>query len=325
MKKLALLGGAHIHTPGFIGEVKNRSWAWTGVWDHDAERAIRRSEAIDAPVMSESELLASGADGIVICSETNLHRRLIEAAISAGKPIFAEKPMGMNGGDSAAIAKLLNDSGLPFSTGYFRRGDGRVRKLRRLVQEGAFGTVTRARFSNCHSGALGGWFDAEWRWMADLERSGVGAFGDLGTHVLDLMIWMFGEPAKAAASLQPGTNRYPGCEEYGEALFEWESGMLATLAAGWNDVADPCAIQIAGTQGHAVIFQNDLYLKIGDGGLEKAEGDAGAPAGFPGWLDFIEKGEGELVTPDEALARDRTMSAAYASASQGDWHPVLAF
>jgi predicted dehydrogenase len=323
MKRLALVGGGHIHTPGFINNVRDRQWGWTGVWDHDADRANRRAEATGSPAMALDALLKTEMDAIVICSETRLHRELVAACVEAKKPLFVEKPMGMNGADSAEIARIINAAGVPFSTGYFRRGEGQVRKLRRLVQEGAFGTVTRARFSNCHSGALGGWFDTEWRWMADLSEAGVGAFGDLGTHVLDLMIWMFGEPQSAVGALKPGTNRYPGCEEYGEAMFQYESGLVTTLAAGWNDVADPCPIQIMGTGGHAVIFQGGLYVKIGNSGLDKVDGDDGAPAGFQGFLDFLETGQGELVTPNEALARDRTMSAVYASASQGDWHPVL--
>ncbi|MCG9895494.1 MAG: Gfo/Idh/MocA family oxidoreductase, partial [Fimbriimonadaceae bacterium] len=262
-------------------------------------------------------------DGIVICSTTAEHRDLVARCVGAGKPIFVEKPMGMNGDDSAAIAGLLTEAGVPFSTGYFRRGDGQVRKLRRLVQEGAFGTVTRARFSNCHSGALGGWFDSEWRWMADLSRAGVGAFGDLGTHVLDLALWMFGSPDRAVGSLQAGTNRYPGCEEYGEAIFAYDSGLLVTLAAGWNDVADPCPIQLMATGGHALICNGSLMVKIGDGPLEEVEGDEGAPAGFSGFVDYVVTGEGELVLPTEALARDRAMSAVYRSNESGRWESVV--
>lgn len=322
MSAFILVGGGHIHAPGFIEEVKKRGHRWAGVWDHDADRAARRSEKMDCPAMELGDLLASNFDAIVICSETRLHRELVEKIAPLGKPLFVEKPMGMNAADSAAIASLIKQAGVPFSTGYFRRGDANTRALRELIQSGQLGTVTRARFSNCHSGALGGWFDTEWRWMADLNEAGVGAFGDLGTHVLDLLLWFFGEPERVVGTLKPGANRYPGCEEYGEALLEYGDGMVATLAAGWNDVADPAPIQIMGTKGHAIIFQGKLYVKAGDSGLEVREAGESVAAGFPGFITYVEGGEAELVSPDEALARDRSMDAIYRSNSAGTWQPV---
>jgi len=79
--------------------------------------------------------------------------------------------------------------------------------LKQQVADGAFGTITRIRGCNAHSGALGGWFDADYRWMADLKQSGIGGFGDLGTHSLDLMLWLMQQPVdRVTATTSPGTD-----------------------------------------------------------------------------------------------------------------------
>src|SRR3954464_6348682 len=92
--------------------------------------------------------------------------------------------------------------------------------LREHVNKGSFGKITRLRFSNCHSGALGGWFDTEWRWMADVKQAGVGGFGDLGTHGLDILMWWLNESGvdNCTAAIANGTARYPSCDELGESI-----------------------------------------------------------------------------------------------------------
>ena len=91
------------------------------------------------------------------------------------------------------MAEAIEKANLLFTTGYFMRADAKHIFLKQQVAEGNFGKITRARGSNCHSGSLGGWFDTEWRWMADVKQAGVGGFGDLGTHGLDILMWWMGD------------------------------------------------------------------------------------------------------------------------------------
>lgn len=330
MKNLVLLGGAHIHAPGFIGTVQKRSdVAFTHVWDPDPACAARRAEQSGAKVVDSLEdAVGVAADAFVVCSETVWHSEIVPMAVPCGKPLFVEKPLGMATRDGNEMADLIEKSGCAFSTGYFMRGDSKVRQLRRWVQDGALGKITRVRASNCHSGALGGWFDTEWRWMADLDQAGVGAFGDLGTHALDLLIWLFGPIESVAALLDVGTARYPDCDETGEALMRFESGVIGTLAAAWDDVDNPVPFMVSGTEGHAAIVGGQLIVK--SEGIPGADGKTpmaglvpGAAAGFDGFLDFLVGKEGaELVDVREAAYRCQVMDAIYQAARAGAWKRV---
>src|SRR4029450_11687352 len=100
--------------------------------------------------------------------------------------------------------------------------------LREQVVVGALGNITRASAWNCHNGSLGGWVDDKpsdpansWRWMADVSQAGIGGFGDLGTHSLDILMWILGEVESVCADIRVVTGRYgPKTDESGQALMK---------------------------------------------------------------------------------------------------------
>jgi predicted dehydrogenase len=322
---LALVGGAHIHTPGFINAIKKRGDAIRvkSVWDHDLERAKKRAAALNATVVEDFNEIYKDAEvsAVIICSETDLHEKLIGPAAMAKKHIFAEKPLGLGAKDSAAMADAIEKAGVMFQTGYFMRGQPAHQFIKQAIEAKHFGKITRARGSNCHGGAINGWFDTEWRWMADPKRSGVGGFGDLGTHMLDLLMWWLGDVATCTATLDKGTARYGDCDELGEGLIRFNSGVIATLAASWDDIANPVSVQIAGTEGHAAIVNGKVHFesKHVQGSdikkpLEKLP-DA-VPAGFEAFLDAVTGKKVDLVPVREAAARVAVMEAMYQAAQQ---------
>lgn len=338
MIHLALVGGAHIHTPGFIKTLGERhDVKVTAVWDHDANRARVRSAALPgSSVVDDVRRIWDDRTirGAVICSETNRHEELVLAGAAAGKHLFVEKPLGMGAADSERMADAIEKAGVIFQTGYFRRGDRIARFVRQLVRDGAFGTITRARHSNCHSGSLGGWFDDKpdnpadsWRWMADPAVAGCGAFGDLGTHVLDILMWILGDVASCTASIRSVTGRYGDCDESGEGMLQFTSGVVGTFAAGWVDVADPIGLMIAGTRGHAVVAHHKLYLR--SDAIEGADGktpydwDKLPPALPHAFVLFLDAVAGhpdvELVTAREAARRSAVMEALYEAARTRTW------
>src|SRR5712671_6578931 len=65
----------------------------------------------------------------------------------------------------------------------------------------------------------------------------------------------------ATATVAPGTARYENCDELGEGLMVFASGAIGTLAASWDDVANPVTLEISGTEGHATIVNDKLYFQ----------------------------------------------------------------
>lgn len=335
MISLALAGTAHIHTPNFADRLAKQDRVRVGaVWDPDPARAKAYADRFGARVASTPAELWSDASlaAAVVCAQTDLHLDLVRDAAAAGKHLFVEKPLGMGAADAAAMARAIRDAGVLFQTGYFRRGQKAYRALKQLVDRGAFGQVTRVRETNMHEGALGGWFDTEWRWMADPKRSGVGGFGDLGFHSLDIVIWLFGGVERAAALVGPGTGRY-GCDETGEALLRLANGAHATLGAGWVDHGNPVECQVSGTKAHAYLSGGTLFLNApeitGEKGFVPHDGGlSDLPHAFDLFLDALCGGSRDgLIPVGQAAYGCAVMEALYRAAAEGRWveidQPVL--
>jgi predicted dehydrogenase len=228
------------------------------------------------------------------------------------------------------MAAAIERAGVLFQTGYFMRGSPIHLFLREQIANGSFGKITRIRHTNCHSGSLGGWFDTEWRWMADPKQAGVGAFGDLGTHSLDILMWLMGDIARVSASIKVITGRYGDCDETGEALIEFADGVIGTLAAGWVDVQHPVSLILSGTEGHAYVAEGKLYFKSSHvAGADGLTPWTDLPTEWPHAFElFLDAAGGKtgvpLVTPREAAARSAVMEAMYAAAHGGVWAAVPA-
>src|ERR687894_18298 len=92
--QVALVGGAHIHTPNFVKRLQARDDVKVAaVWDHDAGRARRYADTfgvepsdLDA-IWGNDEIAAA-----IVCAETERHEDLVLAATAARKHLFVEKP-----------------------------------------------------------------------------------------------------------------------------------------------------------------------------------------------------------------------------------------
>lgn len=328
MKQLALVGCAHIHTPGFVKRLQAREDVQiTAIWDHEFARAEQWATETGAPTVNDTQTIwhDDQIDAVVICSETDRHQPLVEAAAAAKKHMFVEKPLGLGAADANAMASAIEQADVLFQTGYFQRGNPIHLFLREQIQTGNFGKITRVRHSNCHGGSLRGWFDTDWRWMADPNQAGVGAFGDLGTHSLDILMWLLGDVSRVTATVDRATGRYGDCDEYGEGLLEFGNGIVATLAAGWVDVAHPVNVIVSGTEGHAYVCNNQLFFTSSH--VDGADGEQpwtdlpdAWPHAFELFLDaLVGKPNVSLVSPREAASRSVVMEALYQGANEKVW------
>ena len=154
----------------------------------------------------------------------------------------------------------------------------------------------------------------------------MGGFGDLGTHSLDILLWWLGAVAQVTAQIDPGTGRYPDCDEFGEGLIRFANGVVGTLAAGWSDIANPVSVEICGTEGHAhVINRDQLFLRSehipgADGEQPWTDLPDMQPHAFELFFDAVNgKEDVPLVTAQEAAYRNAVMDALYTGAKENCW------
>ncbi len=326
MQTTAFLGVAHIHTPGFISTINKRGDVRAKlVYDHDSTRGEQRAAELSAKFTPDIDAILRDPEitSVVICSETKFHAELVPRAVAAGKNLFVEKPLSNSVEEADAMQHSIQRAGLVFQTGFFLRSNPAVRFLKQEIEAGNLGTITRMRYTNCHSGALGGWFDTQWRWIADKDLAGGGGFADLGAHALDIVLWALrpacGEVKHVAGMVGTATKRYGDIDEYGAGLLQFESGAIAEVEASWVDPKLSAPIEVNGTKGQIQIRDGKVTyfseLVEGAAGGEWSKLPAGGPHAFELFWDRLE-GKAlpvELVSIDEAAEEARVMARLYQS------------
>ncbi|MCY3781473.1 MAG: Gfo/Idh/MocA family oxidoreductase [Chloroflexi bacterium] len=333
MKTLAFLGVAHIHSPSFIKTVLERpnEFAIKTLWDDQPARASVAAGHAGCPVAADYRdiLRDDEIDAVIVCSETALHRELVEGAAAARKHLFVEKPLAITATDAYAMQRAIDEAGVLFHIGHFMRGYPFNRVLKGWIDDGALGTITRVRHCNVHHGAIGGWFDPGkgwydegWLWMTDMQRAGMGGFGDLGAHSLDILMWLMGDVASVTAQMDRLLGKY-SCDEYGEGMLRFANGAIGTLAAGWVDILSPLPVLVSGTEGVAYVQNGKLFVKSdnlsgADGGQWTDLPEPG-PHAFNIFLDALNGEDLPLISAKEAADRSAVMAAFYQAAATNTW------
>ncbi|HEX9995863.1 MAG TPA: Gfo/Idh/MocA family oxidoreductase [Abditibacterium sp.] len=327
MQITAFLGVAHIHTPGFVSTIKKREdVSCKYVYDHDAARAAKNAEQLGATVADVDTILGDAeVTSIVICSETRHHVELATRAAAAGKHIFIEKPLAITGDDAKTIADAIEKAGVTFQTGFFQRGNAAMRFLKQEIEAGNLGTITRMRHTNCHQGALGGWFDTDWRWIADKNEAGGGGLADLGAHSLDIILWCLqptcGKAVKFACTIGNATGRYGDLsqiDEWGSGLITFESGAIANVEGSWIDPKYSAPVEVHGTKGQILVHDGKVFyfselVEGANGGEWTQLPESGAHA-FDLFWDKLAGQDVPLVSIQEAAEESRVMHELYLAA-----------
>jgi myo-inositol 2-dehydrogenase/D-chiro-inositol 1-dehydrogenase len=151
----------------------------------DAVPAVTKevAERVGAePVDSVAELLAAGVDGVLVAAATDTHPELVLAAVEAGLPVFCEKPLARGVTDAVAVARRVQESGVPAQVGYPRRFDPAFLAGRAAVESGELGGLHTVRSTT---------LDPAPPPAAYLAGSG-GIFRDCAVHDFDAVRWVTG-------------------------------------------------------------------------------------------------------------------------------------
>jgi predicted dehydrogenase len=131
-------------------------------------------------------LVADPAIDIVdICVPSNLHREIALAAIAAGKTVYCEKPVGLNGGEASEIAAAAGRAGVKSLVGFTYLRNPLIAFARKLIEEGAIGRLLHIR--GAHNEDYLSDPAHPFIWRCDPAIAGkAGALGDLGCHIISI-------------------------------------------------------------------------------------------------------------------------------------------
>jgi scyllo-inositol 2-dehydrogenase (NADP+) len=288
--KVALIGygvaGEHFHAP-LIHATSGLELA--AIVTANAERAARAGERYPAAqvVASPEEIWKNAGDYdlAVVATPNASHVSLSLAALDAGLPLVVDKPLATNAADAEQLVVAAQKAGLLLTVFQNRRWDSDFLTLRRLLDAGELGEVYRyeSRFERWRPIPKPGW-----RESGD-PAAGGGLLGDLGSHLADQALVLFGPVTEVYATAD---RRRDGVAVEDDAFIALthESGVRSTL---WVSA-------VAGQLGPRlrVLGSKGAYVVDGLDGQEDALRAGGDPA-LPSWGVEPPERWGRFVAGDE--------------------------
>ncbi len=305
---------------------KLRGVTVTALCDNDLPKARALAARFEVPdVFDDIEDLLSQADvdAVAICTPNHLHESHAIAAFAAEKHVLCERPLALTVAGAQGMLAAAKRSGRVLMVGMNHRFRRDVAAVRAFVAGGELGSVTELR---------GGWqtFRPSRQmlgWRLRRQESGGGALLDLGLSVIDLGLWMVGNPRpKRVSGVVSGRGPH-GVEDSGAGLVVCEGGVTLFVDVSWSyrGAGEQFWLDLRGTKGSAGINPlkvfKDFHGTISD---VTPTGAAGRETVFAAayraeWEFFFAaiRGEVESTSAREQLDLLKLFEALYRSADEG--------
>lgn len=204
-----------------------------------------------------AEMLADKSLGLIVVGTPNdTHFSYAKACLEAGRDVVVDKPMTPTLREAEELVRLATTMGRLLTVYQDRRWDGAFLTAKKLINSGALGKIAEyeARFDRFRLEAKPG----AWREQADFPAAGV--LWDLGPHLIDGALVLFGEPESldAAALCQRESSKV---DDAFDVIMQYPR-LRVTLRARIIAYAPSHHLLIHGTEGSWVKFGMDPQEEI---------------------------------------------------------------
>lgn len=263
-------------------------------------------------------------DAILVATPNHLHEPHVLAGLAAGCHVLVEKPGSLTAAGEARIARLADKQGRSVMVGMTHRYRPDAQAVRSFVQSGELGELDSIRASWHVSRPA----RAQLGWRTRKDEAGGGAVLDLGLTMVDLCLWLAGNPtpSRVSATLsKPKGER--GVELSGSAFVVCDEGLAIFVDVTWRHIGERerFGVGIRGSKGTAGI--NPLHVWKELNGVAQDVSPTGSlsresafTASFRAeWAHFLAAISGEATVPklSEHITLLKVVEAIYKSAADG--------
>ncbi|KWN62353.1 oxidoreductase [Burkholderia ubonensis] len=252
----------------------------------------------DARIVADLDALLALDDieCVVIATPNDTHFPLARQVLDAGRHVVVDKPVTLTSDEALALARLANARSRVFAPFHNRRWDGDFLTVRRIVESGELGRIT---YVTSH-------FDrfrpqVRVRWREEAARGG-GLLLDLGPHLIDQALALFGLPDTVSATVK--TRRDNGsAPDFVHAQLGYPDKDVALHASALSAI-EPARFTLHGTRGSYQKFGLDTQEDQLKAGLtpDDVEFGGGNPPGVLRVLDGDVETERPVPTLDGQYA-----------------------
>lgn len=340
-----IAGGKHMPALAKLEGVEMT--AFCDIEEAKAQQAAKRFGTPTAKVYADYHELLKDAtiDVVHVLTPNDSHAEITVAALEAGKHVMCEKPMAKKAADARRMLEAARRTGKKLSIGYQTRQSAESQYLKKICAAGDLGEIYFARANALRRRAV-----PTWGVFLDAEKQGGGPLIDIGTHALDLTLWMMdnyepksvvgntyrklGDNEGSANAWGPWDTKKFTVEDSAFGFITMKNGATIILEASWainllETTEANCTL--AGTKAGADM-KNGLRINGENKGtmyVQNIQTDGGGVAYFDSegvdlayeeaksWINAVRNDTDPVVLPEQALVVSEILEAIYESAKTG--------
>lgn len=287
-------------------------------------------------------LKVEGLDFVDICTPNYLHSIIAVEALEMGINVFCEKPDAVSSAEAQRMMDAAEKSGKKLMVMRNNRYRKTAKYLKKFIEDGKMGEIYCGRCGWQRRRGIpgkGGWFTTK-------EQSGGGPLIDLGVHMIDLSIWLMGNPTPVAVSGctyakfadndvsdsvnsdfgEKNANGIFDVEDLAMGFIKFDNGACLQIEFSWasNVEKENIFVELRGTKA-GMEFKDD-NVKIfteSDGTLEDIIPKVTDVPGIHGdnikhFADVLQNGIEPDFTPIQGVNMIKILEAMYKSAETGE-------
>jgi predicted dehydrogenase len=339
-------GIGQLHAQGYAALADRVEIAAIAGLDTERVAALAAKHNVAQTFREYTDLLAQpDIDAVSIAVPNALHAPVTIAALQAGKHVLVEKPLARTAEEGRAMLAAAEAAGKILMIAFNHRQRNDVQWLRQYIESGALGKIYYAKAFWMRRKGIPGLNS----WFVNKEQAGGGPLIDLGVHVLDLAMFLMGEPQPLAVSASTyaefgprglkgwGGKQSTGAspryevEDLATAFVRLAGGATLLLEASWathSSAGDDYGVVLYGSEGGAELTIKDyghlntvrLFTDVNDvpfESLPKIPAGGGHDHVVARFVAAILDGAPAIPGAAEGLRRAEVIDATYRSASEG--------
>ncbi|MCP3027882.1 Gfo/Idh/MocA family protein [Halobacillus sp. A5] len=320
--------------------------AFCDIVEERAQKAAGQYGSSEAKVFTDyQDLLKEEIDVVHVCTPNRSHAEISIAALESGKHVMCEKPMAKTAEEARLMTEAAKASGKRLAIGYNNRFRNDSQYLKQACENGELGDIYFAKAHAIRRRAV-----PTWGVFLNEEEQGGGPLIDIGTHALDLTLWLMNnyevksvmgniyhklsDKENAANAFGPWDPKEFNVEDSAFGFITMKNGATVILESSWAlnslDIGEAQST-LCGTEGGADM-KDGLRIngeKYGKLHITKPDLDAGGVDFYSGedesdsdrearlWIDSLLNNKETVVQPEQALVVSEILEAVYESARTG--------
>ena len=218
-------------------------------------QAFAAARGCPAEPSLDALLARPDVDVVCVCVPSGLHAEVGVLAAKAGKHLVVEKPIDVSLGAADRLITAAREAGVALTVISQHRFDPGVTQLKRLIDDGALGTLVLGEATTKWYRTQAYYDSAPWRgtWAMD-----GGALLNQGIHYVDLLRWCMGPPVEVTAVYATQAHQIE-VEDTSLAIVKFASGAVGTITATTAAFPGfPQRLEITGTEGTVTVEDGQI-------------------------------------------------------------------